>query len=85
MPPPKFEQVFVSGIQQFSSSRCGVGVGLSTFTYLLFRSHLFSSPWLRPPALSTPQMGMCAAEKGFVTPGRWLDSPERRIASAAID
>lgn len=57
MPSPEFEQLFVSGIQQFSSSCCGVGAGRSTFTYLLFRSHLFSSPWLWAPCLAYPTDG----------------------------
>ena len=42
------------------SSCCAQGAGLSTFTYLLFRSHLLSSPWLLAPCLAYPHRWECA-------------------------
>lgn len=84
MPLSEFKQLLVSRSQQFSSSCCAWGLG-SALSPTSSSGHI-CSPALGsgPPALSTPQMGMCAAEEGFVTPGSWLDSPERRIPAAAI-
>lgn len=46
------------------------GAGLSTFTYLLFRSHLFSSPWLLGPLPSLSHRWDCALLEGLVTAPR---------------
>lgn len=84
MPSPEFEQLFVSGIQQFSAPAAAWGLG-AALSPTSSSGHICSpAPGSGPPALPIPQMGMCASEEGFVTPGRWLDSSERRIAAAAI-